>query len=58
MPCGSNGVLDDPDERRVAAGAGAAAEDDVATVEDAGTRGDDADEAAGGRPEDATADRE
>lgn len=58
MPCGSNAVPDDPDERLVAAGAGAAVEDDAATIEDAGTRGDDADEAAGDRPGDATADIE
>lgn len=55
MPCGSNAVPGEPDERRVTMGAGAAVGDDAAAAGGAGTREGDADGAAGGRPEDAAA---
>jgi len=56
VPCGSSVVPGEPDERRAITGVSAVAEDDAAAAGGAGTRGGDADEAAGGRPEDATAD--
>ena len=54
MPCESNAVPGEPDERRATTGAGAAAEDDAVAAGDAGTREDDVDGVAGDRSEGAT----
>ena len=58
MPCESNAVPGELDERRATTDAGAVAEDDAVAIGGAGTREDDVDGVAGDRSEGATVDTE